>query len=744
MHASPSKLILVLAMFCVAAGVALASGASLAFLSSTPTMPSPSGRAIVVRDTLGYCTAPGGFEVLNLARPESASVVSYLTTPGITRSLDLNYPHVYVADDYNGLVIADVSDPLHPVITGTSHESHDAYSVGHWGTTVYVGSGEDGLLVFDVSNPAAPELKATVPIGILAQGLEVHYPYLYLAASDEYVASAAVVVFSIAAPSAPVELGRLTWTDGNPCRNLAVRDSILYACFYASGAQGGNLRVVDVADPAHPREIGSVATPGGAAVYDALVPQGDTLAYLVAFTRGLYVIGMADPSRPESVAILKTGRFQAEGACIRDSLVYVLHGYLPDGMAVVDVADPAHPSVAARLSCGDMYYDLAERGKYAYAARLSQGIEVLDVSDPSRPAVVDSGPGEFVRYLVTAADRLFATNDGDAAPAFQIWSLDGSGGLTLAGSSDTIRCSAPPIVNGSLAYCVGAIRNVGQEWLVVMNVADPANVRLVGKAYCQGFSYGLARSYDARYVYVSQYLQLRTFDVSDSLLPVQVSSCSLRGSGTGVLVSDTIAYVADYNAGITVLNIVDPRSPRVVGSYVHPSHNEALEVAAVRDHVVVANGTSGVYLLNAENPLDLVLEDEYDTPFLATRVTAVNDSVVAVTDGASIQFLSIAGLGVADGYGGVVAHGNSLFVKPGRGRITLTVDVDDTNELVALVVDITGRPVASIALPYEGMCRRSTVWAETDRNGRRLAAGIYMVIVKARNHVLRAKISLIH
>ena len=85
-----------------------------------------------------------------------------------------------------------------------------------------------------------------------------------------------------------------------------------------------------------------------------------------------------------------------------------------------------------------------------------------------------------------------------------------------------------------------------------------------------------------------------------------------RGDAKGVAVSGPYAYVADYDAGLQVLDVSDPANPRRVGGYRTPG--VARSVAVSGNYAYVADGDWGLQVLRLtvapyfDHPLRLTAE----------------------------------------------------------------------------------------------------------------------------------------
>src|SRR4030095_4959244 len=60
---------------------------------------------------------------------------------------------------------------------------------------------------------------------------------------------------------------------------------------------------------------------------------------------------------------------------------------------------------------------------------------------------------------------------------------------------------------------------------------------------------------------------LQVYDVSDPLHPIQVSTYRTPGGGQRLFLKGTVAYVADGEEGLQVVDLSTPSRPGLVGAY---------------------------------------------------------------------------------------------------------------------------------------------------------------------------------
>jgi hypothetical protein len=106
-------------------------------------------------------------------------------------------------------------------------------------------------------------------------------------------------------------------------------------------------------------------------------------------------------------------------------------------------------------------------------------------------------------------------------------------------------------------------------------------------------------------------------------------------------VSGNYAYVADYSAGLRVVNISDPSAPYETGYYNTPGYAEGVAVSG--NYAYVADGSSGLRVVNIASPTTPFEAGYYDTPGYAWGV-AVSGNYAYVADyDAGLRIISIYG-----------------------------------------------------------------------------------------------------
>lgn len=190
------------------------------------------------------------------------------------------------------------------------------------------------------------------------------------------------------------------------------------------------------------------------------------------------------------------------------------------------------------------------------------------------------------------------------------------------------------------------------------------NVELVGQI--SGVTYAV--TVQGNYACIGVGPRLVILDVSDPAQPTVIGQTDvLPGVVQGVAVAKNYAYVADGNSGLRMVDISDPAAPTEAGFYDTPG--DATSVAVARNYAYVADGGS-LRIVDISNPAAPNEAGFCDTPEDATSV-AVAEGYAYIADGGGLRIMDIsdpaapskAGFYATPGAAnGVAVAGNYVYV----------------------------------------------------------------------------------
>jgi len=247
-----------------------------------------------------------GLKVADVSNPLEPVLLDVLDTPGEARSVCLTGNLALVADGSAGLRLVDVSTPSALLEVGSYDTPGDARGVCSDGTRAYVADGATGILVIDITTPSVPVLAGTYDTPGDALALALDGVHLHVADGP-----GGLHVVDVSEPSSPLfagqasAFGELTGVDATGGLAYTTDDSF-------------GLVVFDVADPTDPGLLTSVPTSGTASGLDAT----DEILVLADESDGLLVFDVTDPDDPEILATVGTPG-EAQACVLAGSFIYI-------------------------------------------------------------------------------------------------------------------------------------------------------------------------------------------------------------------------------------------------------------------------------------------------------------------------------------------------------------------------------------------------------------------------------------
>lgn len=204
---------------------------------------------------------------------------------------------VYLTAWGYGLIVVDVSDPLHPLEVGRLPFPFADVIEVH-GDYAYLAKATDGdeFAVVRVSRPGDMEIVARFPLDATITRLRVHGNYAFASGGALDVPGSGGRVYDLADPAHPIQVA----TFGNDCGSaydLAIDAAM--SLLYLACEEG--MQVIDIEDPETPTLIGAYAT-GVYSLFTKVEQRNDRAWY--ADYQGLHELDVSDPTTP--ILIKKT------------------------------------------------------------------------------------------------------------------------------------------------------------------------------------------------------------------------------------------------------------------------------------------------------------------------------------------------------------------------------------------------------------------------------------------------------
>ncbi len=336
------------------------------------------------------------------------------------------------------------------------------------------------------------------------------------------------------------------WGDG-PSTAFVAAGEIGYhgrGCIVEAVAIGG--------DKAPGRELGRVTLPSR--VTDLERREG--MLYVADYNGGLRVIDVADPTLPVEIGHLDIGGVCRGVALTGDVALVAADGA---GLVLVDISDPTDPRLVSQVYPMGPALDVGVHDASAVVAVGASGLQLIDISDPAHPVI---GPSQatsgFVWSVEVARDLAYTAED---VAGLAIYDLTGPAGPTRLGSVALMPWIMRVRVAGDLAYAAASVFG-----FYLVDVSDPTHPAGISYVSDQGDLYHA--DFDGEILYVADGDDgLKTFDARNPLAPVLVGERDTPGSTFAVEVRDGLAAAATLRGGLRLLEVSDPSLPVAAGVY---------------------------------------------------------------------------------------------------------------------------------------------------------------------------------
>jgi hypothetical protein len=133
---------------------------------------------------------------------------------------------------------------------------------------------------------------------------------------------------------------------------------------------------------------------------------------------------------------------------------------------------------------------------------------------------------------------------------------------------------------------------------------------------------------------------LQVIDISNPAAPVRVGGYDTSGIATDVAVAGQYAYVADYLAGLQVIDVSNPAAPVPVGGY--DTNGSCVDVVISGSHAYLADYAAGLQVIGVTNPSTPSWVGGLDTVGYARGLALLGHYALVADDSAGLAVVDIA------------------------------------------------------------------------------------------------------
>ncbi len=680
---------------------------------------------IEVVGNLAYlATGLDGMRVLDVSDPENPTEVGYFDSPGDVKSVFIQGERAYLASGRAGLVIVDIRDPRNMLQLGAFNSDGFAQDVVVVDQRAFVSDGRSGVIVLNVKNPNKildmPEAHLKVRSGKLQrEGSLIYFvhngtgiqaaemsnlsePKLFpayntnstihdLAVQNRFVFLATdrgLVVMDFSNPESPVEVSNYQLKGG--LTGIFIQGQIGYA------VDGTGLRVLDFSHAPAIHEIGSKSTPGaanaifvrdsfayiadgfnGAVVFGTRVlvsPDETTIRYssaqiktegvtkagnhlfLAASEQGVRVLDVTDPAKPRFVKSIDTPGYSRQVTVVADR-AFVSDG--PSGMLTLDISQLSDTSVSdTTVSIGDDSYATVFANELVYLADGSTGVKIVGFPQPLSPTLISQTPiPGLAQDLALYGDTLFV-----AAGQGGVWAVSTSNvnfpnllGNFKASQGEALGIAVLAVnenpspqpefdpdqaTPGNQIFKLYALVAYGNAGLQIVDVTNPLSLQLVGSYKMDGSIEDVWVGEGYAYLANSNGF-IHVVDISNPAQPKLFGIHRTPGQARDLTLDTATLYVADFERGVRILSVADAQKPVEIGFYDAPAFVSFVTTPPQGDHAFILDGRQGMWAIDTTAQADLTEIGSFTTSGIAHSATLA-DSFLYLADGpAGFQIVNV-------------------------------------------------------------------------------------------------------
>lgn len=511
---------------------------------------SGEAQAVDARGSLVFMGDGALLRVIDLSSPNSPVEVGSLKLESRDiQSLAVDGDRVYVGT-FQFLHIIDVSTPAVPVELGVLSYLDVKHELGASGDTVSIVTSSE-LVVVDVSDPVSP-VVAGFWSGSRPSDVEVVGNYAYVTTLS------GLRVIDLANPSLPTQVGYVSAPNGN----LDVSGNLAYI-------EGSHyLRIYDVSNPTAPSFVAEADFSPAVSTTDVTV-QGD-LAFVSSQLDGLMIVDVSNPHLPMWIGtapspVDRPNEKWIATTSIEDHAVVATYDH---GIRVIDATEPASPVEIAVVDSLGYTYGATISNDILVLASGDRGIWTIDVADPSLPrplAALALGPFWWVQDVDVAGSLIVAVGI-----SFAVVDISDPSNPTVIGETPMwqVQGSAVKVV-GDLAYVADPV-----DGLRIIDISNPTNPTEIGSLTWSGDSWDYLDV--AGSLVVLQGPRIEIIDVSNPAAPTSVSSINLGSTRRNVALYGSWLFAA--SAALHTFDLSDPALPVETNVFVELKEIASLDV----------------------------------------------------------------------------------------------------------------------------------------------------------------------
>ncbi|MBW7888071.1 MAG: T9SS type A sorting domain-containing protein [Bacteroidetes bacterium] len=332
-----------------------------------------------------------------------------------------------------------------------------------------------------------------------------------------------------------------------------------------------------------------------------------TKLFLAAFIGVVFLLqGISAQSIKNMTLLGNYGRGEGESKAVFAAGSLVFYG-LGSKVQIASFSNPANPVKIASVQLSDVIEALVRTSinstQYVVATGGSK-VWIINVQDPTKPLLVstiDVGAGATCEGVATSGSYAYVAAGGSG---FKVYSISTPSAPTLVSSIDSLAYCESVVISGQYAYIAAGSRSH------IVDISTPSAPIYVGRINGYG-GYHQYLNVRAGYAYICNYdASLSVVNVTNPSSPVNVVDIPSGYRTGGIVFDGNYAYVAVGDSGLKIYNVANPASPvftskiSTTGRAAFVSYGAITMAGTPTGHIFVANRNPapGISAINVSTP----------------------------------------------------------------------------------------------------------------------------------------------
>ncbi|WP_371804432.1 LVIVD repeat-containing protein [Candidatus Lokiarchaeum ossiferum] len=294
--------------------------------------------------------------------------IGLIETNGMVTDVVVKNNISYIADDINGFLMYNVSDPENPTQLFRDSGAKKANGIFIKDDLAFIAILFGGLRIYNITDPMAPTYLSSYHDAGAIIDVYVEDELAYL--SDHGTVSGSSAGIKIVNVSDPYHPNKIVhFQSGGKPSNLFVQNQTVFSADYEFG--------FEIIDASLPSNLNTLSKMNRSPGYFGVFVEKE-YAYFTDNTleKGLHIYNINNHSKPIHVS-----HYSLEGdPCdlqVKNGIAYIAD--MEKGVYLVNISDPTNPTQLGHFSDGGEPFDVEICGNLIYVADLKDGVRIIEI-----------------------------------------------------------------------------------------------------------------------------------------------------------------------------------------------------------------------------------------------------------------------------------------------------------------------------------------------------------------------------